>query len=257
MTDKQPNRLYPRLDATVARSILHERRGMKLKELKEVGALTHQDAAPSPVGGTPAKEKHILEVQTAVRAAAEQAKFPHKLSLKNQQQFDRSCAAALYDTMRIVPADAANEDVWTFLAVTVLPEIAPWRFPDSVEERTLGKPRNVLRRLWWRAWTLGPELDTAPDGCRPLGEDEFVQVMERTTISGDRTVAQAIRDGLWRAELSSNTTPRSDLMRELTRRIRARRSHIALDALTSDQLGAVVDECVVEATTFIADRRSS
>src|SRR5690606_11986797 len=131
-------------------------------------------------------------------------------------------------TMGIVPADAAEEDVWTFLSVVLVPEIAPWRFPGAPEERVLGRPRNVLRRLWWRAWTFGPDLDYAPVGAAPLGEDEFVSVMERSTLAGCQPVARAIRGALWDAELAGCGLPRSELMRELTKRVRATRSEVAL-----------------------------
>jgi hypothetical protein len=144
--------------------------------------------------------------------------------------------------MRIVPADAASEDVWTFLSVVVLPEIGPWRFPERAEERLLGRPRNVLRRLWWRAWAVGPDLDIAPTGCAPLGEDEFVGIMERPSIGGNPRVACAVRNALWRVEARRIPIARSEVARELTRRFRSHLSHICVEALSDDELRDLLDE---------------
>lgn len=247
-----PNLIYPRLDTTIARELLHDRRNCTLEELKDLGELSHPSAAPAAVGGTPATEARLEEVQSAVRLCAAEAGFPDRMKQGNEQTFDRPCATALYETMRIVPGDAATTEVWTFMTVVLVPEIAPWRYPNTPEERQLGRPRNTLRRLWWRAWSLGPDLDEAPDGCSPLGEDEFVAIMERTSLSGSQTLARAIRDGIWRAEIAGRREPRSKLMRQLALRVRARRSHIALDTLDPAQLEDLIDEMIDEAAAAIA-----
>ena len=36
----------------------------------------------------------------------------------------------------------------------------------------------------------GPDLETAPEGCEPLGEDESVQIMERPSLGGNRRTAK-------------------------------------------------------------------
>src|SRR5690606_17288623 len=132
------------------------------------------DAETSATGGHPAPLERLAAVQTAIRDVAVRAGYPEPLSRTRTQAFDRPCGTRLYDLMGIVPADAAEEGVWSFLTLVVVPEIGPWRFPGLAEERLLGRPRNVLRRTWWRAWALGPDLDSAPPGCEPLGEDESV-----------------------------------------------------------------------------------
>ena len=140
-----------------------------------------------------------------------------------------------------------KKGVWSFLTVVVVPEIGPWRFPGRSEERLIGRPRNVLRRTWWRAWALGPDLDDAPDGCTPLGEDESVQIMERPSLGGNRRTARALQAALWRAEQSGLPAARSEVMRELARRLRAAKSHISLDALDADELSDLLDRLTGEA----------
>jgi hypothetical protein len=242
--------VYPRLPREVGRALMADHADMDAAELRLRGSLSHPAAAPAPTGGRPVEAAEIHRVQQAVRDAADAAGFPQPLRRGREQGFDRPCGAALYRTMGIVPADAAAEDVWTFLTLVVVPEIGPWRFPDRAENRILGRPRNVLRRLWWRAWSFGPDLDYTPDGCTALGEDEFVGIMERPSIGGNPRTARALRDSLWRLEKAGLPTARSEVARELTRRFRAFLSHICVDAITDDELIALVDE--VGATALAA-----
>ena len=238
--------LYPRLERASASKLLTARAGATLLELQELGATSHPDAEPSATGGHPVPAEKLREVQSTIRAIARQAGYPNVIS-GYTQSFDRPCGTALYRIMEIVPADAAEEGVWSFLSVVVVPEIGPWRFPNRPDERLLGRPRNVLRRLWWRGWALGPDLDFAPEGCQPLGEDEFVQIMERPTLGGNRRSAGALQQALWRAELAGLNAPRSEMMRELARRLRATRSHILLDAVDEDELSELLDKLIAQA----------
>lgn len=237
--------LYPRLPRSAARQLISERADLQVTELVDLGATHHPDAEPSATGGHPADSRKIQEVQTAIRSVAQAAGFPRPIA-GSTQDFDRPCGSTLFKVMGIVPADAAEEGVWSFLTLVVVPEIGPWRFPAQAEDRLVGRPRNVLRRTWWRAWALGPDLATAPDGCQPLGEDESVGIMERPSLGGNRRTARAIQAALWRAEGRGLSVPRSELMRQLARRTRATKSHIQLDALTEDQLEALLDRIVAE-----------
>lgn len=242
MTSEQGSLLYPRLEPAVARRLRAEREPLSLAELEGLGTVAHPDAAPAPTGGHPVEDARLRELQGRIRSVARQAGYPE--TLKGAQTFDRPCGHELFTTMGIVTADAADEGVWSYMSLVLVPEIGPWRFPDRAEERILGRPRNVLRRLWWRAWALGENLDVAPAGCTPLGEDEFVQIMERPSLGGNQRTARSIRDALWRAEAGSMAVARSELMRQLARRLRAARSHIALDVLTDAQLRELLDALV-------------
>jgi hypothetical protein len=231
--------LYPRLNRAVAQRILNERSNFPLEKLREMGSLDHPDAAPSATGGRPVTTEKLRDIQSAIRQIANEAGYPKAIA-GSTQTFDRPCGSALYRLMEIVPADAAEEGVWSFMTVVLVPEIGPWRFPRQSDDRILGRPRNVLRRLWWRAWALGPDLETAPVGCEPLGEDESVQIMERPSLGGNRRSARALQTALWSAEVTGLTVPRSELMRQLARRLRATKSHISLDALDDQSLAVLL-----------------
>lgn len=245
------NLLYPRLPRNIARRIVVERNGVSLSELHRSATLSHPDAEPSATGGHPADRAKLEQVQEAIRHVAKRAGYPKPLG-GSTQTFDRPCGTELLRLMDIVPADAAEEGVWSFLTLAVVPEIAPWRFPAQAEERLVGRPRNVLRRTWWRAWALGPDLDQAPEGCEPLGEDESVQIMERPSLGGNRRTARALQAALWRAELDGLSVPRSELMRQLARRLRATKSHLSLDAIDDDSLAGLLDGLRHEALKSLA-----
>jgi hypothetical protein len=142
--------------------------------------------------------------------------------------------------MGILTADAGSDDVWSFVTLVLIPEVAPWRFPSRNEERLLGGNRNTFQRLWWRAWSLGPDLTSHPSGAVPFGEDDYVQIMERTRIGGNTRIAKAVQRAVWATDHANFGITRSVLVRGLTVRILARRSHIALDALSGDQLEDLV-----------------
>lgn len=243
--------LYPRLPRSTARRLILERSGLGLTELGSLAELHHPEAEPSATGGHPADRSKIEQVQSAIRTVAKDAGFPNPLG-GSTQTFDRPCGTVLFEVMDVVPADAAEEGVWSFLTLVVVPEIGPWRFPAQSEERLIGRPRNVLRRTWWRAWALGPDLVTAPEGCEPLGEDESVGIMERPSLGGNRRTARALQAALWRAEQAGLTVPRSELLRQLARRARAARSHIQFDALSDAQLESLLDRIVGESLAALA-----
>lgn len=238
--------LYPRLSRAAAHSLILEREHTPLSDLAAQSTLSHPDAEPSATGGHPVDAHRLSEVRAAIREIAERAGYPQPLGTSTQT-FDRPCGSTLLRLMDIVPADAAEEGVWSFLTLVVVPEIGPWRFPGRSEERLVGRPRNVLRRTWWRAWALGPDLEHAPDGCTPLGEDESVQIMERPSLGGNRRTARALQAALWRAEQSGLSAARSEVMRELARRLRAAKSHISLDALDDEVLSDLLDRLTGEA----------
>ncbi|GAA1899065.1 hypothetical protein GCM10009773_28720 [Williamsia serinedens] len=68
--------------------------------------------------------------------------------------------------------------------------------------------------------------------------------MERTTLGGNIRTARAIQNALWRAELNGLDVARSELMRQLARRVRGQRSHLALDVLDGAELDLLLDHLV-------------
>jgi len=229
--------LYPRLPASAAERVLAELRALPPDARASRGATSHLEAAPAPVGGHPVPAEHLAELQQAVRALTIEFGYPERLSAKRQADFDRQLATLLLSKMDIVTADAASTEVWSFVSFVLLPEVPFWRFPDAADGRYLKGLRNTFGRLWWRAWTLGPDLTQLPPDATPFGEDDFVQVMERPTISGNQRLARAFYEVVLESRVALT---RSELVRKLAIQIRARRAHIAIDALDDQQLVGMI-----------------
>lgn len=234
MTIANGNSLYPRLPMASARRLMEQLRGLEPPALVNFGSAQHPQAAPAPVGGRPVTEYQLLGLQIAIRELAESFGFPNPIS--DQASFDRACATLIFSKMGIVPGDAASSEVWSFISLVLAPEVPFWRFPNAADERYLGGQRNTFQRLWWRASTVGPDLTIVPAGAMPFGEDDFVQLMERPTVSGNERLARAFYGAVLESDLDELGLTRSQLVRGLVMQIRARRSHIAIDALSEDQL---------------------
>jgi hypothetical protein len=227
--------VYPRLSDSAARTLLEEYAELEPTELRKRAETSHPDAAPVAVGGTAVPESSIEDVAVALRELADRLGFPNFLSRARIGDFDRPATALLHEHMAIVPADAAADEVWNFLAMVVLPDLSVWRFPDRAEKRMLGRPRNVLRRLWWRAEIVGADLIDRADG---LGEDELVNIMERPTLAADRRLARRMAAAI--LGTPSGAVSRSELMRDFAKRMLRAQGAFCLDVLSEDEFDAVV-----------------
>jgi hypothetical protein len=234
--------VYPRLPRSTGLALIEETRSYGLDKLRDLSATDHPDASPVATG-TRVHTSRLENLREGVRRVAEDRGFPEPLRRGREWTFDSAAGRLLYETMDIIPADAAAEGVWSFLSLVLLPEIGPWRFPDRARDRLLGHPRNVLRRSWWRAHVLGPDLDAAPDGQQPLGEDELVQIMERPTLAANPRVARAVRAGIFRGA-DRVAGARSEFARDLTKRVLRLTPFVALDVLSDQQLSDLMDDLI-------------
>jgi hypothetical protein len=236
--------VYPRLPRRTALTLVDETRSWDLDKLAASSTTDHPDAAPVATGTRVATEQ-LEHLRDGVRRVAVERGYPESLRRGREWTFDSAAGRVLYQTMDIIPADAADEGVWSFLSLVLLPEIGPWRFPERAQDRLLGHPRNVLRRSWWRAHVLGADLDAAPEGQQPLGEDELVQIMERPTLAANPAVARAVRDGIFRG---ADRVPaaRSEFARDLTKRVLRLTPFVALDLLDEAELSALLDDLIAQ-----------
>lgn len=140
--------------------------------------------------------------------------------------------------MQIIPSDASHEGPWAFLALVVMPDLAIQRFPDRHPDRMLGGPRNVFRRTWWRHHVLGDLV--SKEGVRPLGEDEMVNIFERSRMARNHALARVLAG----AVLDYAGGNRSAFTRRLTKRVRAFTGPLLLDMYSESQLQSLVNEAV-------------
>jgi hypothetical protein len=239
--------VYPRLAIVTATDLLSDVQHRTPSELRARASTTHATVTYYPTGNR-ASEAKIIELQAGIREIADRHGFLGGGTEAGRAAFDFEAGTFLMERMEIVPSDAAEPTVWAFLTAVVLPDVARWRFPNRNAERQLGDPtRQVLRRLWWRAYIF--------DGCEPLTEslyeDELVQIMERTTIGGNPRLARAL------ARAHIDAVPnfpgvRTDLMRDAAKRLLRLTPVVAVEALDDAQLKAICEALVAESASALA-----
>lgn len=188
--------LYPRLLTEQARPLFDEYRHLTSADLSRRVALTHDSAVYVATGGDRIPSGRLRELREGVLDLAKRAGFPDESDRARNAEFDLRLAALLHAEMGMVPAEAASRDVWAFLALVVLPDVAFWRYPQPPKDRILGTDltRHVFGRLWWRA-----QLVRAPEESEPyhaleiLGEAAFDQIYaRRAALGGSPHLVRAI-----------------------------------------------------------------
>jgi len=243
--------LYPRLEAAVAAKLIAEYSNYSPRQLVSYSALSHPQASIYPTGAKATVPTAVLEkLQIAIRHVAGSYGYPDQGRTRTATPFDQQVGTILAETMEILPADAAQEEIWSFLSLVVLPDVAFWRWPntDAKEnyERILGRPRNVFRRLWWRSYCIGDDLSSQ------LLEDEAVGIMERPTFGSCRSVARATAAAHLRFVQENPGIPRTELLRQAMKRLRRISPVITLYALPAAELNALLDEIFGAALQAVA-----
>lgn len=231
--------VYPRLPRGQADALLAGIALMDLSTARAYGGLSHPAAAPVATGFPRVPTQILEDLARSIRELADERGFPDPLARQSVARFDQACGELLVRQMHIVPADAGSEGVWSFLTLVVLPDIAIWRFPERSRRRFVGLPRNTFRRLWWRAFTLGDSNHPGDDLGEPLGEDELVQIFERTRLSRSAPLARAIVTAVRRVPPEAGVA-RSQVVRELAKRVRRSITFISVDVLSGQELSGLV-----------------
>lgn len=188
--------LYPRLLAEQARPLFEEYRHLSPEGLIPRVSLAHESSVYVATGGDRVSPDKLSELRTSVVDLARRSGFPDNSDRARNADFDLRLAALLHAETGMVPAEAASRDVWAFLALILLPDVAFWRYPQPPKDRVLGTDltRHVFGRLWWRAQLVrsseGPEPYAA---LKILGEAAFDQIYaRRAALGGSPHMVRAI-----------------------------------------------------------------
>ncbi|MEU6120937.1 DUF6339 family protein [Streptomyces sp. NPDC047123] len=179
--------LYPRLLAGQAKPLHRQYKEMSPHELTEHVAYRHESAVYVATGGDRVTETQLRALRRRVLEVARSAGFPEGPSRAARARFDLDLATLLHSEMELMPAEAASGDVWAFLALVLLPDVAHWRYPRPPGDRVVASDltRHVFGRLWWRAHLVrdpsAPEPYAALD---ILGEAAFDQIYARRKSLG-------------------------------------------------------------------------
>lgn len=248
---------YPRLAAEEAHALVQRISELEIDELIAASSTDLTGLSYYPMAIARVDEATIREIQSRIREIARRHGFPAEATGVQKTAFDRELGAEILSLLPMTPADAADEGVWSFISLRMCPGVTAWRYPPGAidddgrrkvtPERYLGRPRNVFRRLWWRAYILGAGVSTQ------LIEDETVQIMERPSIGGYVPLARLVADRQLKA-IRHNDGQRQEVMREAAKRLRRRMGFVSVFALGERQLARLVDEVFEEAYSVIHGR---
>ncbi|MEU0391293.1 DUF6339 family protein [Streptomyces sp. NPDC006208] len=169
---------------------------LTIGELTGRVAVAHDSSVYVATGGDRVSAAQLRELRGGVLELAARAGFPDDSDRTRNADFDLELAALLHAEMGMVPAEAASRDVWAFLALVLLPDVAFWRYPQPPKDRVLGTDltRHVFGRLWWRAQLVRSPDAPAPYGAlKILGEAAFDQIYaRRAALGGSPHMVRAI-----------------------------------------------------------------
>jgi hypothetical protein len=153
------------------------------------------------------------------------------------QLFVRNCQILFQDFESI---DTFQSEVWSYITIRVLPDLALWRWPDNAPERYFGNPeRNAFQRLWHRSFILGPELGSE------LQEDEAISIFERMEALGSNknvAVPLARRIVKYRLNRSKDEPGSSEVTSQVVVRLRRAMAVTNIVSLSEREIEKLIDE---------------
>ncbi|MET7699898.1 DUF6339 family protein [Streptomyces sp. NPDC005485] len=242
--------LYPRLLAEQAKPLFKEYEHLPSADLAGRFGFSHESAVYVATGGDRVSTTQLRELRTGVVDLAKSAGFPDESDRTRNAEFDLRLAALLHAEMGMVPAEAASRDVWAFLALVVLPDVAFWRYPKPPKDRVLGTDltRHVFGRLWWRAQLVRAPDDQEPYGALEiLGEAAFDQIYaRRAALGGSPHMVRAILR-VWK-DLDLHGLNERETLRDFLKRLLRLAPFVLFDGIEEhaldDELRAVAQESV-------------
>lgn len=247
------SQLYPRLLPDQAKGLYTEHGDLSLSELRSRSRTSHDSAVYVATGGDRVSEQRLEELRDAVETLAREAGYPDSSSRSGNADFDQRLAALLHSTMGLVPAEAASREVWAFLSLILMPDIAYWRYPSPTRDRVLGTDltRHVFGRMWWRAQLVhSPEDENPYASLRILGEAAFDQIYaRRTALGGSPHLVKAILT-VWNEVALAELTGLNerDTLRDFLKRLLRLAPFVSFDSIESsaleDELRATLRESV-------------
>ncbi|WP_435581336.1 DUF6339 family protein [Amycolatopsis thermoflava] len=229
-------RLFPRLPLPDGRVLLRQWTDKRPDQLTELATMNHPAAFFAATGGVPASARQLRNFADLVRGCATDFGFPSVTRAEAEKiRFDRSLARVLHESMEISPAEAAEPDVWTFIACCLLPDVVMWRWGIGNEERWVGQGlvRHAFGRLWWQAHALHTRTADGHDYSllAQLGEADLNQVFERRSMGGNPSLARALVQELSALDVGGLPVSRRDIVRDVTKRVRRLLPYTAFHAL--------------------------
>lgn len=194
-------------------------------------------------GGTPIGASALAGLRQELVVLAQRHGLKKGNDRSTLAEYDAAAAAWLARSDLFATGEALRDDVWGFVSAVVAPDIVHWRFGAS-PDRYAGGVRNTFQRLFMRGRALdrGADHEERWHLLNELTEDALVQVTERPSIGGDRTLAMAIGEAWVRAARYHGKAAMEDGMRRAILRIRILNETRALASLPPAILSNLLDQ---------------
>lgn len=213
-----------------------------------------------PTAPTRVTKSDLDALRAEVIDLAEHHGFPGNRDLRAKPSFDQELAVLFARSMPMLPVEASDDEIWAFLTLKVLPDVAIWRWPASEDadeleigeddparpqiatrmDRFLGRRRGVFRQAWWRAHLLGAER------CTRLDEDNFINLTDRISLTGDARIAPIVVDTHLRLVSEPGYDRRYGLRRALVL-IGRLFGRLAVEALSDDEVRGLIEDAFSKA----------
>lgn len=243
--------VYPRLKKITAEKLAMQLSSQAINELVSEYSGKASVKIDYAATGNRIPVAELQTLQKAVRACAKYFGYPKTQGISNAaySEFDNRCAILLHKMMKLTPAEAAHIEVWLFLTCVLLPDIVRWRFynDETSIERFIGANRGLRRnafgRLWWRAYLLHrPEREDPYEYIFNLGEDDLVQITERSSIAADPVLISASADAFLTTLKKYPSLSRRELIREAVKRVRRLFSLLSFEALDETEVVQIMNQ---------------
>lgn len=223
----------PRLSAKSASELRKAfSRGMtefSFADLRDV--LNAREAFPL-TAGKPIPFEHLEQFRRSCLRAAAAAE-------DNPANFDVLIGAEFYQFGHSHRGDLGNPQVWDFLTLILLPDIAAKRYdPRSAPASrfTGGDRRHVFQRLWRRWIVFGPEIVQS----QRLTEDDYVALLERRITSEKPVLAWLTAEKIMNSGFTGHA--RRQYTRIFIKRLQQVSGVVSLDENDEENLCAVLSE---------------
>lgn len=219
--------LYPKLERTAEiETSAAELARLSISDCRTRRQTTHRRAVFLATGGTRASANHLEEIANGLTEIAERNGYPRES--KRNTKADAEWAEFLHRQLNLTTHQASHDGMWHFFTIALVPDLVRWRWADARNEGPASdrwvtvshRGRNTFGRLWWRCAILAdPEAADPYHLVRELGEDELVQIMERPSFAGNRTLSQASAEVLLEFGAANPSANRAELLREYQKRM--------------------------------------
>ena len=222
--------------------------GFSVSELRTKRSFSHPSTTFSPLGGAPVSENELRGLAENLTAISERFGYPGECI--DTRSNDAQWAEYLHRNLNVTPHEAAKDEMWHFMTCILVPDLVKWRWEsDGAEgpsERWITvrrRGRNCFGRLWWRCEILTVHQSKSPyELIHELKEDEFVQIMERPLLAGNRSLSRSAAQALVEFGRRNAKVNRALIFREVQKRLLRAGAYMEFEAIREDNIRSLLSE---------------